>query len=150
MPDFRKILVPTDFSEPSERALETAIALAKTVGGEIHLIHTYPAHPVLWPYVAPLPEALDLDLRAAAQPRLSEWSQRVADAGLRVVEHLVPGVAAEVIAGHAHDLHVDLVVMGTRGLGGLKHVLLGSVTERVIQLAPCPVMAVPIPETQAR
>ena len=66
----------------------------------------------------------------------------VTNRGIAASGHVVADPAAPAIAHAAEELHADLIVMGTRGLSGLKHVVLGSVAERTVRLAPCPVMTV--------
>lgn len=140
---FRTLLVPVDFSRHSGRALGVAIELAREFGAEIHLLHAYelPVGPAL-AYGIPLPQDLDEEMRDAAARRLEKALHRVEEAGLRGETHLVQSTPAEAIAQLARELPADLIVMGTRGLAGLKHVLLGSVAERVLRLAPCPVLTV--------
>jgi len=140
MDTIRKILVPVDFSDHSLRALEDAIALGKTWNAEIHLLHCYQIHPAsIDPYGLAYPEHFERDIRDAAQKRLAEWSDKVTAAGLKAVEHLSARFPSDEITEMADDLGIDLIAMGTRGLSGIKHVLLGSVAERVLRSAPCPV-----------
>ena len=143
MLEIRKILVPVDFSDHSQRALDEAIGLAKVFGSELHLLHCYQIHPTaIAPYGIVVPEAFELDIRTAAAQRLSEWREKASAQGVRVQEHITAHFPAEEIAAMADQLGIDLIVMGTRGLTGLKHVLLGSVAERTIRLAKCPVLTV--------
>jgi len=138
---FRKILVPLDFSGHSDAALELAIELGKEYGSELHLLHAYelPAA-VTMSYGIAIPQAVWDGVQEAAMARLEEGRKRVEAAGLRVRTHLATGPAADAITSTAESEAVDLVVMGTRGLTGLKHVVLGSVAERTIRTAPCPVL----------
>jgi nucleotide-binding universal stress UspA family protein len=139
--EFHKILVPVDFSDHSQRALDEAIGLAKTFGAQLHLLHCYRIHPAAGaPYGIVVPETFEHDVRMAALQRLSEWREKAAAQGVRVQEHITAHFPAEDIAAMADHLGIDLIVMGTRGLTGLKHVLLGSVAERTIRLAKCPVL----------
>jgi nucleotide-binding universal stress UspA family protein len=141
--EIRKILVPIDFSEHSRRALDEAIGFAKEFGAELHLLHCYQLHPsALAPYGVVIPENLDRDLRMAALRRLSEWRDKANAQGVRVQEHVTGHFPSEEISALAETLGADLIVMGTRGMTGLKHVLLGSVAERTIRIAPCPVLTV--------
>ncbi|TMA35734.1 MAG: universal stress protein [Deltaproteobacteria bacterium] len=143
MLEFRKILVPVDFSQQSQHALDEAIGLAKTFGAQLHLLHCYQIHPTaMAPYGIVVPETFEHDIRMAALQRLSEWREKAAAQGVRVQEHITAHFPAEEIAAMADRLGIDLIVMGTRGLSGLKHVLLGSVAERTIRLAKCPVLTV--------
>jgi len=144
MREIRRILVPVDFSEPSARAFEDAMALAKTWGAELHLLHCYVTHPQqIELYGISVPETLDHDLRQAALRRLDEWLVKARAEGVAVKPHITARFPGEGIAALAEELNVDLIVMSTRGLSGVKHLLLGSVTERTLRLAPCPVWVVP-------
>lgn len=143
MQAIRKILVPVDFSSHSGRALEDAIELAKTWGAELHLLHCYPIHPAaIDPYGIAVPETLEAEIRQSAERRLAEWRDRVAAEGVAVEAHTTAHLPSEEIPAAAERLGADLIVMGTRGLSGIKHVLLGSVTERALRAAPCPVWVV--------
>lgn len=143
MSRFRKLLVPLDFSEHSEHALDIAVEMAASLGAQVHLVHAYelPVGPAM-AYGIAFPEEVTEKVRDAAARRLSKAWQEVEGAGLEGETHLVPGTPAEAIAATAERISADLVVMGTRGLSGLKHVLLGSVAERVLRLARCPVLTV--------
>jgi nucleotide-binding universal stress UspA family protein len=143
MARFRKILVPIDFSEHSSAALDLAVDLAGTYGATLHLLHCYPIDPgAISPYGIVMPEGFDRDVRDAAGRELARWADKAASAKVPVEQHLSSMFPAEVIASTAEEIGADLVVMGTRGLSGLKHVLLGSIAERVLRLAPCPVLTV--------
>ena len=136
----RKILVPVDFSEHSRQALDDAIELAKTWNAEVHLLHCYQIHPqAIDLYGITVPDTLDHDLRQAALRRLDEWRDKVRAEGVAVEEHITARLPGDQISTAAEELGADLIVMGTRGLSGLKHVLLGSVAERTLRTAPCPV-----------
>ncbi len=136
------ILVPIDFSEHASRALDYAIELAEHFGAELHLLHSYPLHPSMASaaYGACIPADLDGAFRKAANEQLRECADKVAARGLHVETNATPVPAADAISAHAEKVQADLIIMGTRGLTGLKHVLLGSVAERTVRMAPCPVM----------
>ena len=139
----RKILVPVDFSGHSQRALEDAIALAKTWGAALHMLHCYQIRPeAIDLYGIAVPETLDHDIRQAALRKLGEWRDKARAEGLEVEEHITPRLPAEEIPALARKLGVDLIAMGTRGLSGIRHVVLGSVAERTLREAPCPVWVV--------
>jgi nucleotide-binding universal stress UspA family protein len=141
--EIRKLLVPVDFSDHSQRAFEEGIALAKQFGAELHLLHCYQLHPrMVAPYGIAIPESLEHDVRMAALRRLSEWRDQASFHGIQVREHITAQNPSEEIPAMAARIGADLIVMGTRGLTGLKHVLLGSIAERTIRVAPCPVLAV--------
>jgi len=141
MPSFQTILVPVDFSEHASRSLDFAIELAKQFKGKLHLIHSYPIHPIMVsPYGVALPPDLDRTFREAADKQLGEWAARARNAGIAVETTTTSDTPAEAIVRCAEKIHADLIVMSTRGLTGLKHVVLGSVAERTLRLAPCPVL----------
>ena len=145
MSEFRRILVPVDFSEHSARALDDAIGLAKKFGAELHLLHcyeVYPAGAVGFPYNVAIPETYEREIREAATARLTSWREKVTAQGVRAEQHLVMDRPSHGIAALAEKLPADLIVIGTYGLTGLKHVLLGSVAERTVRHAPCPVLTV--------
>ena len=138
---FAKILVPVDFSNSSLRALELAREIGEQFGSEVHLFHSYPCNP---PIVSPYAPAVPVDyldaVRSTATQQLHEWREKFCPADMKVVEHLSHFAPCEAIADLAEEIGADLIIMGTRGLSGLKHVLLGSVAERVVRIAPCPVL----------
>jgi len=143
--ELHKILVPVDFSEHSKRAFKEAVGLAKRCGAELHLLHCYQPYPVgvgAPPYDVVVPESFEKAVREGAQALLVEWSRKATAEGVKVEQHLSVGPASVGIVELARALGADLIVMGTRGLTGLKHVLLGSVAERTIRIAPCPVLTV--------
>lgn len=149
MPALKTILVPTDFSAAADAALEQALGLAKLDGAELHLLHTYDLPVAVSLGSAPsIPTEFFDALRDAAEAKLAERVRRAEAAGVACKTHLVQGYASASIKEHADALEADLIVMGTRGISGLKHVMLGSVAERTVRTAPCPVMTVkePAPE----
>jgi nucleotide-binding universal stress UspA family protein len=143
MPQIRRILYPTDFSERSETAWAYAKSFAKKYASELHLIH------VLQEPVAVLPESsIAVAAPAANLPELIE----AAENGLRQYEVEAPasitdrrvlhGPSAEEIVRYAKEAEIDLMVIGTHGRTGLAHVLLGSVAEKIVRKAPCAVLTV--------
>ena len=138
------ILVATDFSPDADAALDEAVALAKALRSRIHLVHSFHVtphvHSPAWGS-AYRPDWFE-DLRSDTQRRLRERKDKVAAAGVEVDAQLVTNVPSVAIRDLARQLPADLIVMGTRGLTGLKHVVLGSVAERTARIAPCPVLTV--------
>jgi universal stress protein A len=137
----RTILVPTDFSSHAERALDYAIELAEVFSSRIHLLHAYhlPVQIGLPDQVMVPTEFWD-QARDAAAARIQESLARLTAAGIPCDAELLPEAAAPAIVESARHCAADLIVMGTRGRTGMTHVLLGSVAERVVRLAPCPVL----------
>lgn len=144
MKPFRKLLVPVDFSEHSARAVSVAAELARSSGGTLDLVHVYDvvAYPVPEGYALFTPQQLER-LFAEIQQRLAEMKALAqAEGAPRVETHLREGITDADICQLAREGSFDLIVMGTHGRRGLSHVLLGSVAERVLRAAPCPVLTV--------
>ena len=89
-----------------------------------------------------VPEGLFEAMRESAETRVAEVAERISQSGVEASGHAVPEPASLAIIDEARRVSADLIVMGTRGLTGLKHVFLGSVAERTLRLAPCPVLTV--------
>jgi universal stress protein A len=142
---WKRILVPTDFSDPSGEALATAMAFAELAGATLDLVHvaveaTYALPPPV--DVASVPIDMTRLMERAAEGLAAE-EQRVRAAGIATDSATLIGRPDSEIVARAAATHADLIVMGTHGRSGLAHVLLGSVAERVVQHAPCPVLIVP-------
>ena len=143
MVDFKTILVPVDFSDHSAEALDHAIGVAQKFGAKLHLLHCYPINPGgIAPYGIVLPDGFEREIRLAATQHLEEWSEKAKGEGLEVSISLTPLFPSRAIAEEANEIGADLVVMSTHGHTGIKHALLGSVAERTLRVAPCPVLTV--------
>jgi nucleotide-binding universal stress UspA family protein len=141
----KKILVPTDFSEPSAEALQTAIDFAKVFGASIELVHVFvePAY-VLPPPVEMATFPFDMtEILTRLEISLEAQRDSIRQAGVAVEMNTLSGRAAPEIVAHAKKVGADLIVMGTHGRSGIQHALLGSVAERVVHHSPCPVLVVP-------
>jgi nucleotide-binding universal stress UspA family protein len=138
-----RILVPVDFSESSSVAVGHAIEFAKAFDSKIDLLHSYQIQPsAVVPYQVAFPAGIFEELREAAKEQLGKVSDRVTAAGVECHMHLSQNLPSSAIVDAADELSADLIVMGTRGLTGLKHIALGSVAERTVRTAPCPVLTV--------
>lgn len=135
------ILVATDFSPTSEVGLAWASGLAAVHKARIHIVHGLLLPGQMTDYL-PSPPDLGTEIRGAAIKRLDEISDRVSAADLEVTSELRLGVPSQVIVESAKEQQAELVVIGTRGLSGVEHLLLGSTAERVVQRAGCPVLSV--------
>lgn len=138
----RKILVPIDFSDASERAVIYAAALARRLHASLHLVHVLELSMVNRPqfdYEADMP-ALRERLYQDARRRLGELAARLGGDALRVSTEVRTGEPNTCITDAEIDYGADLVIMSTHGRSGLSHLLLGSVTEQVIRTAQCPVL----------
>ncbi len=139
----RKLLVATDFSEAASAAETAAIVLAKRFGAELHWVHALEVPlPIFEPYAVAVPEATLGAARTAAKEKLEEAAARGREAGLEGSIHLGEVPAAYAVADRARELDVDLVVVGTHGQTGVKRVVLGSVAEHTVKLAPCSVLTI--------
>ncbi len=143
----RQILVPTDFSEPAEKALRYSNAIAKQFGAKITLLHVIQLAIVAeeFGYVT----IDDRDWVKAAQDRLRSLGSRTMP-GDQLADTIVErGVPFDVITATAESIKADLIVISTHGYTGLKHVLMGSTAERVVRYARCPVLVLRAQENAA-
>jgi nucleotide-binding universal stress UspA family protein len=135
------VLVPIDFSPYAEQALDAAIALAQKLQARVTLLHVIQPPLVVGADMGvwPSPAFVD-DLEAAITRDMEGYLARVTAAGLAGEIAVVHGAPFQEILNTAKARQVDLIIMGTHGRTGLPHVLLGSVAEKVVRLAPCPVL----------
>jgi nucleotide-binding universal stress UspA family protein len=152
VPTFSKILAPTDFSDDSKNALAYAIELAQKFGSEIIVEHVdQPLSPVM---IGDLSPGLDMstvnriaeEQRLMALKELDQVIARLREAGVKARSLMRVGAPFLEIISAAQSEGVDLIVMGTHGRSGLAHVLMGSVAERVVNKAHCPVLTVRHPD----
>jgi nucleotide-binding universal stress UspA family protein len=141
------ILVPTDFSETADAALEYAKRLAGQVGASLHLLHVFtdPYAPALYATDVYVPEvAAEIRTHGLedARRRLAERLNAEEQEYFRGTTEVVTGLTAKRIVEYAADHGIELIVMGTHGRRGVAHLLLGSVAEHVVRTAPCPVLTV--------
>jgi nucleotide-binding universal stress UspA family protein len=140
---FRTIVVPMDFSEAAHRALEVATDLSKTAGpAHLILVHAYFVPIEIEALAVHGPHTILDDIHSHASDDLEKMLVGLQDEGISCEYEARDGSPDQVIVKLARDKQADLIVMGTRGRTGLAHAILGSVAERVIRTAPCPVMTV--------
>ena len=146
----KNIVVATDFSEPSDAALAYGRALARTFGATLHLVHVVDNVPTLVygaeAYAVSMPE-LQQEVENAARTQLADLlvdNDRPPLPARAVL--LTSNAPAAAIVDYAKGERIDLIVAGTHGRGGVAHLLMGSVAERVVRTAPCPVLTVRHPE----
>ena len=147
MINLKTILVPFDFSECSEAALRYGLELARRFDAHVHLLHVV-QDPLTQPWAAegfsiPLFEVVD-KWQKEAKERLA-LSVPAADADRVTIAATVAWPYSEILR-YALEHNVDLIVMGTHGRGGVSHLLLGSIAEKVVRRAPCPVLTVRSPQ----
>lgn len=148
----KKILVPTDFSESSTRALEAAVELAKRFESELCIIHVYP------PMMSVYPEG-HLAINDASHAELIKYLDKSLEGvqqeaekllGRKVKRDLLPGRDFEEIVGFSRDEGYDLIVIGSHGKGALSRFFLGSVTERVLRKSGGNVFVVRAPNAHSQ
>jgi nucleotide-binding universal stress UspA family protein len=146
MEPIKKILCPTDFSESSEAACALAVDLASKLGSSVEFVHVVqPPVYVGWedsPAGLAATAQLLEQTRERAEQQLKAAAEKFSARGTQVHWQLQDGSPHQQIAELSKQ--VDLVVMGTHGRTGLPHLLLGSVAERVVRTASCPVLTVPV------
>lgn len=143
---FRRIVVPTDFSDHSDHALRYAANLAQQVGATLILLHVISNETlegISKAHVPPYPvdkvyEDLTLEIRQQYQTHVAPDVRRSLETEILVL----PGVPFLEIIRAARVKEADLIVMATHGRTGLSHALLGSVTEKVVRKSPCPVLSI--------
>jgi nucleotide-binding universal stress UspA family protein len=145
---FYRIVVPTDFSGCADEAWALAQRLAAALGSELILTHVFVEAP-LWsegPFTMSRAREVFEAGRRWVQAELETRAEAASAKGLVVRTALREGVPHDEIAALARDERADLVVLGTHGRGGVNRALLGSVADRVVRLAPCPVLTVRQPD----
>lgn len=141
MLDLKKILVPTDFSSHSEKALRYGTELAGKFGSELHLMHVVEPLPIFFAEGAYVPPDSTAEMKSAAKKKLEEFDS-VPQSRFQVVRSVVEGHPFVEIVKYAKEANIDLVIVGTHGRGAIAHMLLGSEAEKVVRKAPCPVLVV--------
>jgi nucleotide-binding universal stress UspA family protein len=146
----KRVLVATDFEPASESALRYGQVLARSFGAELHVLHVVEnllARAMdVYSYTSVAP-GVQRDLEHHAYDRMAALLDDEDRRELRAVTVIKKSNGpAEAILDYARENGADLIVMGTHGRAGLAHVLMGSVAERVVQMAPCPVLTVRHPE----
>lgn len=144
-----RILCPTDFSELADRATDYGCALADAFKSELHVLHVVDESYQYW--MAMGPNSLPLgptpeEIRVGAEEQMERCKrERLSNRTAPVVSKVLVGRPFLEIIRYARDQTIDLIVIGTHGRNGLSHVLLGSVTEKIVRKAPCPVLTVRAP-----
>lgn len=145
MVDVHRILCPIDFSPSARHALEHALAIAKWYESEVTAMHVVSAAAIPYPPILFAPASVEptrVQVQTAER-ELQTWLDSAAALGIRTDALVEEGGAASHIVERARTLPADLIVMGTHGLSGFERLMLGSITEKVLRKAPCPVLTVP-------
>ena len=143
---FKKIVCPVDFSEPSELALAQAVSMAEQTGAELMLITVVqPITPAMFSdgMLLAQPDTLPNQSEELAQKLLDKWREKFCAPVLeRTKLHVAVGIPFVEIVRHARENEADLIVMGSHGRTGIEHLMIGSVAERVVRKATCSVLVV--------
>ena len=145
MSEIKRLLVPTDFSATSDRAVSYAIEMAARLGTSVHLMHVVGERSDASLY----PDGHFIELATLrhrmiedAETQLAGLAARFVGAGVVVTTHVMFGNPASSVVQQALLRGMDLIIIGTHGRSGVAHLLLGSVAEQVARTAPCPVLMV--------
>lgn len=153
MLSINKILCPTDFSEPSYKALKVANDLAEQFSSELILIHVL--SPIqIFPTVSAIPPGAPAgsgafsadfvnEVKGHAIKSLEMTIEEKVNKEIKSQSLLLQGSVAEEITKYAEESKVSVIVMGTHGFTGWRHLLIGSVTEKVVRISSCPVLTIP-------
>ncbi len=147
---FKNILVPTDFSEAANEALDYALSLAKIFQSKLYLLHVY--EPMVFYTDSPMgmPDVMELEqsIRTSSEQSLRHIHEklikmRAGEFGdIQVETLLLQGKPFVEIIKTAREKNADLIILSTHGRSGLEHILLGSVAEKVVRKSPCPVLTI--------
>jgi nucleotide-binding universal stress UspA family protein len=148
MIEIKSILFPTDFSEYSNHALKYAVALAESFKAKLVVLHVC-EHPIagsgIEAYHFAIPEYV-LDLEQRERKALDALVGQLRDKHLDIESVFIIGRAYHEIVKTAKEREVDVITMATHGSKGISHLVFGSTAEKVVRLAPCPVLTVKHPE----
>ncbi len=142
---FERILFPTDFSDHAAYAQRFALSLATQYKADLHIVHVVQ----LFSYVVDFGMDTTVQYQAvqeSLQKMMDELVESMADEPIAITGELVQGNPISELVRIAREDNSDLIVMGTHGRTALEHVLLGSVAEKIVRKAPCPVLTVRMPD----
>ena len=141
---FNKILVPLDFSDYTDEIMNVAVQIAEKFSSTIHLLHVIPNMDYFTPYESFLSAenliSVQRDIEREVEKDMEEVAKKIKDIPITKVIHT--GVISLEITDYVRSEKIDLVVMGTHGRGGLEHILIGSVAEKVVRKSSCPVLTI--------
>ena len=142
--EIRRILAPTDFSELSKQGLQSALELADAFGAKLLLL--YVVEPPPYPVEGIVPSHLGAtmldDLERQATNDLAQMLSETQASNMDVARRVVVGIPYRKIVDVAEEEKIDLIVMTTHGRTGLSHLVMGSVAEKIVRTAPCPVLTI--------
>lgn len=141
----KTILIPTDFSESSENALNVGISIARRQKAEILILHVIDRFAYLQPAEVFIPDVKPMpDINYLVEHRLREFTESIAKkTGIEIKFKVLNGQPSEQICALAYEKKISLIVIGTHGSSGLRSLFIGSEAYRVVKNAPCPVLTIP-------
>jgi nucleotide-binding universal stress UspA family protein len=140
----RRLLVATDFSDACAEIVARSAEIARAWDATIDLVHVRePLADLILEGAGPTPEHRAAIIETA-DDSLARAAEQICHAGVACSTTSLRGSATRAILAHAHRTRPDLIILGSRGHGGLLHIFVGSVTERVTRRAPCPVLVIPV------
>ncbi|MFM9281321.1 universal stress protein [Paenibacillus jiagnxiensis] len=141
---FNKILLAYDGSQAANKALERAVQLVNlTKGAELRVVHVFDFPRVfIGEGLAPIPASINKEYYDLANQTAEDVKNKIAQAGVDAVVDVIQGSPAEVILDYAAEHGADVIIVGSRGLGGIREFVLGSVSHNVVQHAKIPVLVV--------
>ncbi|MEW5976538.1 MAG: universal stress protein [Acidobacteriota bacterium] len=145
MIDIRRVLIPTDFSAYSQHALKYAVALAQSFKAQLFVMHVWEHALVAGPTEA-FPTEVLAEAENSEKEQLYRLTEEVKAKGIQAEAVFSSGRAYIEIVKKAGELDIDLITLATHGRTGLSHLVFGSTAEKIIRLAPCPVLTVKHPE----
>jgi nucleotide-binding universal stress UspA family protein len=145
MIEIQKILVPTDFSEYSQHALKYAVALAQSFKAKLYVVHIL-EHAVVGAPTETFQAEIRVEAEKSEREQLNQLTQELGVKQIDAEPVFGSGIAHTEIVKTAKELDVDLITLATHGRTGLSHLVFGSTAEKIIRLAPCPVLVVKHPE----
>ena len=135
-----KIVVPVDFSEATDGLVDYAISTANKLGSKVHFVHVLNMYPGDAMFGVPFPQDCEENLRTAAKERMSNLITDMTEKSAGCTGEVISGDPVDKILACAKEKESDLIIIGTHGAKGLEKILLGSVAERVVRKAECPIL----------
>ncbi|WP_022851313.1 universal stress protein [Limisalsivibrio acetivorans] len=145
MKDIKKIIYPTDFSEPSRTAFDYAVSMAKMCGAQLEILHVMFDETQVVSFYLPqvTMQNLSVDIEEGAKKEMKKFVEESGELGdIEYTYTLKKGTPFVEIIKHAKESGADMIVIGTHGRSGLEHVLFGSTAEKVVRKASCPVLTI--------
>jgi len=142
MKEIRQIVVPVDFHQHTSDLAEFAISIANKLGGKITFIHVIELVGYYQDLTIISPKEIDAELKAMAEVKMKALLEKYASLAPNCSGMVIIGDTADTLVEYAQTNDADMIIMGTHGARGIKKILLGSVAERVLKRAHCPVLTI--------